>query len=414
MASKESSSSSSTTAALFVPICESLLLSLICSFLLHAFFSSMVAADYAPSARYTLTATMIVNIFTVLMHIGVAAAFKTSKILTSSSQKWLTYHQSLGIANAHCCASCALFVLYLLLFLQVAAFWDQLDTSTKLQRGPSYTSTQLNDWRQAIVGTSGEWQALPGNKNMFQAIPPSQGLPIAGSLYSGIIIAYLLVMFFVAVYASFMAMPEEASSYMFFEPKFLIMLNAMLVMTAGYAVKSCFVYCYCSGDGCFSPATLCVLFSLFAAITSFADVLVGLMIPERWYSLGKLVVMAVMAIIPAFASVIVQGISSMFRATAWMLCILSLAIAGLEYWLHLQNPETPAASSTEQDVPVAKPIGFLEDEKDQKQAEDDKLKAPSVVPKLRFTSSSSSAASWLLPLGSAAATPSTMSKQHFA
>ena len=416
-----------STAALFVPICESLLLSLICCFLLHAFFSVIVPADYAPATRSAITVTIIINIITTAAHVAIAAAYRTSHILsrkpskaddndekkrqqTSVATSKMTYHHTLGTANAHCCASCALFVLQLLLFLQVAAFPDQLQPSVNLSRGSQYVSTtQLNDWRQAIVGSSGEWQPVPGVKNAYSASPVS-GLPIAGSLYNGILLALLLVLFFVSIYAAFMATPHEATTLMFFDPRFMILLNVLLVMVASYSVKHGFVYCYC-GKACLSSTALCILFALFTVLACWLDLLVALAVPTRFiYGISKLVILAVLALLPAFASVIIQGVPPMFKVFSWVLAVISVLGMGIDFWIHqYTEPKKIQEDVVVEDVPSAeiKPIDMVE----RSSAE------PSAPPEQSSTRPSVAAAgsssSWIIPMQKSFYTQGN-NKQHFA
>jgi hypothetical protein len=70
-----------SSSALFVPVCESLLLALACGFLIHAFFQSTVPADYPAAMRGAVLLTIILNIATTITHIIIAAAYRTSKIV---------------------------------------------------------------------------------------------------------------------------------------------------------------------------------------------------------------------------------------------------------------------------------------------------------------------------------------------
>lgn len=305
--------------------------------------------------RSSITATLIINICTVVVHLGIAAAYRTSKISKGEKSKEImaSHHHSLGTANAHCCASCAGFLLYLLFFLQVAAFSDQL-LSVPARRSAVYvSSTNLNDWRQAIVGSSGEWQPGPGNT---MTAAPSSSLPLAGSLYAGILLAFLLVMLFVSIYAAFMATPEGESCYLFLEPRFLIIFNGMLVMLAGYSVRSVYGFCFCSGSGaaaCWPPAVLCVLFSLFCLAVCWLDMLIGLLLPARLFQLCKFGVLLVFCLVAPLASVIISEVPTMFKIVSWILGICSVGIVSLDYLLYYyhagsestEKPLMPAAAA---------------------------------------------------------------------
>jgi|688.fasta_scaffold456816_3 hypothetical protein len=73
-----------SSSALFVPVCESLLLALTCGFLIHAFFQSTVPADYPAAMRAAVMITIILNIATAILHILIAAAYRTSEIVESA------------------------------------------------------------------------------------------------------------------------------------------------------------------------------------------------------------------------------------------------------------------------------------------------------------------------------------------
>lgn len=398
-----------TTAALFVPVCESLLLSLICCFLLHAFFSSLVPADYAPATRAAITSTLIINICNVTVHVIVAALRRTSDILpaaqpsadsqtqTTKDESWITYHHALGTANAHCCGSSTLFLLHLLIFLQVATFGDQLQPSLQQQRGPSHSSTFLNEWIQAVVGTAGQWQMVPSSKNSFVAVPTS-GLPITGSIFVGILIAFLLVMLFVSMYACFMAVPENAWTYLFFEPRNLVVLNALVVMTSAYSVRNAFVGCHCT-EACFSPAVLCVLFTIFAVMVCWLDILIALALPIQYVLWIKLVVILLLAAVPPLACLILKDTTPLFKITAWIIGTASFLVTVLDFLFarhNEKNPESQAASESSAPTAVDK--------------------AAAVVPPANTVANFGSQVKlpWLLPTSSNNSTANYNNKQHAA
>ena len=92
-----------TTAALFTPLFESILLSLICYTAFHAFFSSTVSSDYTASIRSALFCSLSVNVATCFMQLVVSAAGKAETISFDANNK-ISYKHALAIANVHCCA----------------------------------------------------------------------------------------------------------------------------------------------------------------------------------------------------------------------------------------------------------------------------------------------------------------------
>jgi hypothetical protein len=260
----------------------------------------------------------------------------------------------MGAADAHCCASMAVFLIYITLFLQVASFPNDLNTKTKVQRG-MYISLEVNDWKQAVIGTTGEWQVQQAVGGLVVARGDAS-LPIAGSIFAGVLLGFLLLMLLIGVYACFMAMPESHWSYIFLEPRFLIMLNAALVMMAEYAVQNSFVHCYC--PGCIQPAVLCVLFALFSIVTCWAD-LIFLGLKESLFKVCKMALLLAMGIIPAFASVIVN-VTLLFKVLAWVICIISSIMSVVDYIFASSSSSSsakqPAVVRREEAAPPAAPL----------------------------------------------------------
>lgn len=269
----------------------------------------------------------------------------------------------MGAADAHCCASMAVFLVYLMLFLQVSAFPSNLNTQSKVQRGV-YVSLQLNDWKQAVVGTSGEWQSLGVGGSALVTARLDASLPIAGSIFAGVLLGFLLLMLFISIYACFMAMPEAHWSYLFLEPRFLIILNAALVMLAKYAVQNSFVYCYC--PGCMSPAVLCLLFSIFALATCWADIIfIGF--SKSLYKTCRMILLLVMGIIPAFASLI-MNLTILFKVLAWVVCIASSIISVVDYmFMSIAEKASKVVNTVEETVPGGTVVSGKDDEKIQEE-----------------------------------------------
>jgi hypothetical protein len=101
---KKESSDKRPTSALFVPVTESLLLAVICSFLLHGFFSLIVPADYAVCIRAILMCSLVLNIATTALHAIIACAYKAKDLTFSLVGSWLqkiSYHQASTYLHMH-------------------------------------------------------------------------------------------------------------------------------------------------------------------------------------------------------------------------------------------------------------------------------------------------------------------------
>lgn len=282
-----------TSAALFIPLFESLVLSLICYFAMYAFFSSTVAADFSPSMRSFLFCSLGLNIGTGFLVLCISAAQKSEYIVAvpaSARTSFFSYRHALGVGNAHCCSSALLLLLHLCMFLQISVFGWQLDATSALPRTNGYISTQQADWMHAVVGASGGW-IFSRDRNAY-VVPASPVVaPFMGSIYSGIVLAYLSIMFLVSIYISYMATPDMASSYLFLEPRFLVVCSGFLAFGVGQSISGTF-------GTCSDPAASIAGFAAFVAATCFFDILfipLGLRIhaAAKWLGLQAITYLAV-------------------------------------------------------------------------------------------------------------------------
>lgn len=80
--------------------------------------------------------------------------------------------------------------------------------------------------------------------------------------------AFLVVCFLLSIYMCYMATPEGASSYMFFEPRALVVANGIVTFSSTHTVEQNFAYC--NGD-VVGPT---ILFFLFCCMVCWVDALV--------------------------------------------------------------------------------------------------------------------------------------------
>ena len=288
-----SSAARSATSALFVPLFESLLLGLICFTALHAFFASTVPSDYSPSTRSALLCSLCITIATCFMQLVVSAANKTQFIMAGT----VSYKHALAIANANCCAAFLLLLIYLAPFLQAAAFPAQLSSSAEeeMQHASSYASFQRIDWTHAFIGASSSGWVFSKERNLYLPTATSiTAVPIMGSIYAGIVLAYLTIMFLVSIYMSYVATPISVSSYLFMDPRFLVIATGFLGFGLGQMVSSVFA-------SCTNPAGSIIGFSCFVTATCWFDLAtMALLRTPRSRSLAKWAGLQILAIVPLF------------------------------------------------------------------------------------------------------------------
>lgn len=90
-------------------------------------------------------------------------------------------------------------------------------------------------------------------------------LPFMGSIFTGAVLAFACICTLLSIYMSFVAVPEGASSYIFMEPRGLIVMNGLLVFGSTHGVETIFSVCSNSvaGDS--------VVFALFCLLACWLD-----------------------------------------------------------------------------------------------------------------------------------------------
>lgn len=197
----------------------------------------------------------------------------------------------MDIANAYCCSAALIFFVFAAVFLQATTFSGQLEATPKLQRPNLYTSSQRAEWIHAVAGASGGW-VYSADKTQKVPLQPVSA-PFMGSIYGGMAMGYMGIMFLLSVYISYMATPDSASSYLFLEPRFLAIASGFLGFGTGQTVTGVF-------GGCGDPTGSIVGFSCFVAAAAFFDLLFVQLVDERIYMYLKWAGIQTMAIVPLF------------------------------------------------------------------------------------------------------------------
>ena len=95
---------------------------------------------------------------------------------------------------------------------------------------------------------------------------------MAGSVFAGVVLAFLLVSFLLALYLSLTAMPEGESSYLVLEPRGLVVANGVVAFASTQGVGQHFARCSASGSGDVG------LFLLFCLLACWLDALPALVV----------------------------------------------------------------------------------------------------------------------------------------
>lgn len=72
----------------------------------------------------------------------------------------------------------------------------------------------------------------------YSADPSS--IPFMGGIFSGVVLAYMVVCELLAIYMCFVSVPEGGSTYVFLEPRGLIVANGLISMGCSYGVDTLF------------------------------------------------------------------------------------------------------------------------------------------------------------------------------
>ena len=241
--------------------------------------------------RSSILCSLVLSCATGLLQLILSGAEKSQYV---GQQKLLSNPRyALDIANAYCCGTTLLLFKLSALFLQATSFSGQLDSSATLQRPNMYRGSQQSDWVYAIAGASGGWVYSPDKTSKIPLQPTSA--PFMGSIFGGMALAYLSIMFLLSIYISYMATPDAASSYLFLEPRFLVIVCGFLAFGTAPLVSD--VYGGCSG----SAATGSIVgFTCFTAAACFFDLLFVQWMTDRMYMYAKWAGLQAMAIVPLF------------------------------------------------------------------------------------------------------------------
>ena len=276
------------------------------------------------------------------MQLMVSAAGKAETI---SPDNKISYKHALAIANVHCCSSALLLLLCLVPFLQVAAFGNEL-SSEEIVGSSKYATSQRVNWMHAFVGSSGGW-VLSVEKKLF--VSAGTTLPVMGSLYSGIILAYLTIMFLVSIYLSYMATPESVASYLFMEPRFLVVATGFFGFGVAQLVSNTF------SSSCADPAAASAGFAAFVVTTCWFDLVAHFCSAgPKVRSVVKWLGLQVLAIVPVFFT-ISGDVPGTIRATCGVFCALATVSNAIDVVFTVWNPMQLLANSqqsTEEEAAV--------------------------------------------------------------
>ncbi len=258
---------------------------------------------------------------------------RTDLIIEWMMDKRLTYRVSMEVANAYSVCVLGIFLMLLCMVMQAAsgsglshdaeirangtivgeeakAAW-RLDNSTA--RHGCYISSSRSDWIQSSLGTSVGWYG----PNLLQmdgfgvmAYTTDLGtLPMAGSVFAGVVLAFLGIATLLAIYLSLAATPEGERSYCIIEPRGLIIVNGIVSICSTQGVERFFATCQRDAGGFASMfiifcAAVCWLDEVPAAILGAIVVRGGRkesVWEHRGSCLARLLILLVMCFVPPAA-----------------------------------------------------------------------------------------------------------------
>lgn len=184
---------------------------------------------------------------------------------------------ALNTANAYCTGVVSLLLVFCAMFFQATSgsgldsAIEQRESSAASSQSSSnnntyYDSSQKLDWMQATLGSSGWQKQMRGEQQFYYAADASKP-PLFGSIFAGAVIAFLLVSTLLSIYMSYMATPEGAATYMFLDPRGLIVTNGIVTFASTYTVEKHFARCMHAGD----VGTASTLFALYCLSVCWLD-----------------------------------------------------------------------------------------------------------------------------------------------
>jgi hypothetical protein len=295
-------------------------------------------------------------------------AERTEKIIEWMLDKRLTYRVSLAVSNAYSAVVLGIFLMLLCMVVQagtgtglhheaelrsngtvvgedVKQLWR---TENNTVRHGCYLSSSRSDWIQSCIGMSGGWygpKAMQVEGIFVTSYTTDLGaVPIAGSVFSGVVLGHLGVAALLSIYLSLAATPEGERSYSIFEPRGLIVVNGLVSICSTQAVERYFASCH--GDG----GWFTFLFLIFCTLACWADELpsaiLGAVIGKRDETLWerriscsfRLFILVLMCFVP-LSAVAAANINSDIPGTvlvglALPACVLSMCFDCLHWQLN--------------------------------------------------------------------------------
>lgn len=147
-----------------------------------------------------------------------------------------SYRNGMNISNLYCTCVVGLLGLQVTALVQASGGAGLDATIVQRVKAPySYASSDKLDWIQSTMGSSGWSREGP---TAFSADPNI--LPFMGSIFSALVLAFLCICVLLGVYMCFVSVPEGASTYVFLEPRGLIVINGFITLGSSYCVDSIF------------------------------------------------------------------------------------------------------------------------------------------------------------------------------
>lgn len=153
-----------------------------------------------------------------------------------------------------------------------------------------------------------------------------------GSLFSGIVLAYLTIMFLVSIYLSYMATPESVSSYLFMEPRFLVIATGFFGFGVAQMVASSF-------SSCADPAAAIAGFAGFAFAACWFDLVSHFCTSSgsKIRAFAKWIGLQILAIVPVFF-ILSGDVPNTIRAACGVLCASATVSNAVDFIFTAWNP----------------------------------------------------------------------------
>jgi hypothetical protein len=317
-----------------------------------------LSSEYSPVTRWVVDSNLFLIItnavvqlvlvtFTKSEFISDADEVKDDQITEDTSetdkvpiQSNTMYKFLMSTGNVYCASSFCITFYYILFFLQAVPFGSQLDNSPRMMTHSNkdeYHSSDRIAWKNSVLGHA--WELKSSNPDVYAG--DSEGFYITGSIAFGVVVAYSLIVWLLAVYCAYSGTPVGEYVPLFLDVRSLTITNGFVAFAMKPVVDNLFIEC---GQ---ITSHLDVFFFLF--VVCFDDYIATIflrLLPKIRQLLARDIYWAiwwtVVSMFPPFWGLVVYGIPEVILLGSLVLSLLSICIVWVQYARMMKDIAPPS------------------------------------------------------------------------